>query len=153
MSLKFRLAAACVPFVLVLAMATPAQAGGYERVLNGSFDSVKTPWWSSGNTPSQVVSGRLCADIPAGTVNPWDSMVGENDIPLEAGQPYTLRFTASATRDITIRAALALAVPPSTTMFNKPAALTSTPRTFTFTGTSTLSTLRGQVGFQAGGAT
>jgi endoglucanase len=153
MSVKLKLAAACLPMTLLLGFATPAHAEPYERVLNGTFDSVKTPWWSSGNTPSRVESGRLCADIPAGTVNPWNSMIGQNDIPLEAGQPYTLRFTASATRNVTIRAAVALAVPPSTTMYNKPAALTSTPRTFEFTGNSTLSTIHGQVGFQMGGAT
>ena len=153
MSVRTRLSAACLSAVLVVVSATPAYADAYERVLNGAFDSVKTPWWSSGSTPSRVDSGRLCADIPAGTVNPWDSMIGENDIPLEAGQPYTLRFTASATRAVTIRAALGLAVPPSTTMFNKAAALTTTPKTFEFTGNSSLSTLRGQVGFQMGGAT
>jgi endoglucanase len=153
MSSKLALAAACLPLVLLLGFATPAHAESYERVLNGTFDSTKAPWWSSGNTPSRIDSGRLCAEVPAGTVNPWDSMVGENDIPLEAGQPYTLRFTASATRSVTIRAALALAVAPNTTMFAKSAALTSTPHTFTFTGTSTAATLRGQVGFQAGGGT
>ncbi len=84
----------------------------YERVLNGTFDNGKTSWWSSGNTPSTVTSGRLCADVPAGTVNVWDSMIGQNDIPLEAGQPYTLRFTASATRDVSIHAVLQLAAAP-----------------------------------------
>jgi endoglucanase len=139
--------------LLVAALVTPAPAAAYERVLNGGFDSVKTPWWSSGNTPSVVDGGRLCADVPAGTVNPWQSMIGQNDVPLEAGQPYTLRFTASASKNVTIRAAVALAVPPSTTMFNRAAALTSTPRAFEFTGTSTVSDIHGQVGFQMGGAT
>ncbi|SDY06479.1 endoglucanase [Amycolatopsis xylanica] len=139
--------------VLVVGFATDAHAEPYERVLNGTFSIGKAPWWSSGNTPSTVDSGRLCADVPAGTVNPWESMIGQNDIPLEAGQPYTLRFTASASRDVTIRAALGLAVPPSTTSFTKPAALTGTPTTFEFTGPAAVSTLHGQVGFQAGGAT
>ncbi|MFD8499236.1 glycoside hydrolase family 9 protein [Amycolatopsis sp. NPDC059657] len=138
--------------MLLAGFATDAHADQYERVLNGTF-SVKTPWWSSGNTPSTVDSGRLCADIPAGTVNPWESMIGQNDIPLEAGQPYTLRFTASASRDVTIRAALGLAAPPNTTSFTKTAALTSTPKMFEFTGPAAVSTIHGQVGFQAGGAT
>ena len=136
---------------LVVGLAPPAHADAYQRVLNGSFAAGKTPWWSSGSTPSQVdAGGRLCANVPAGTVNPWDSMIGENDIPLEAGQPYTLSFTASATVNVTIRAGLALAVPPSTTMFTKTAAITTTPKAFTLTGTATISTLSGQLGLQLG---
>ena len=125
----------------------------YERVLNGTFDNGKTSWWSSGNTPSTVNSGRLCADIPAGTVNVWDSMIGQNDIPLEAGQPYTLRFTASATRDVSIHAVLQVPAAPVTTTFNKTAALTTTPKTFQFTGNSTTANLHAQLSFQQGGAT
>ncbi|MFC0542470.1 glycoside hydrolase family 9 protein [Kutzneria chonburiensis] len=135
---------------LVVGLAPPAHADGYERVLNGSFAAGKSPWWSSGSTPSRVDTGRLCADVPAGTAHPWDSMIGQNDIPLEAGQPYTLRFTASATANVTIRAGLALAVPPNTTMFTKTAAVTSTPKSFTLTGTATTATLSGQLGFQLG---
>ncbi|MFS8097770.1 glycoside hydrolase family 9 protein [Lentzea alba] len=131
--------------VLVLSLANPAQAAGHERVLNGSFDAGKTPWWSSANTPSKIVDGRLCADVPAGTVNPWNSMVGQNDVPLEAGQPYTLRFTASATRPVTIRAAVQ-------STLNKPAALSGTQQTFEFTGSSTVSDIHQQVSFQMGGA-
>ena len=58
-------------------------------MLNGTFDAGKEPWWSSGNTPASVADGRLCAEIPAGTVNVWDSMIGQD----EAGgatTPYTL---------------------------------------------------------------
>jgi endoglucanase len=135
---------------LVVGLAPQAHADGYERVLNGSFAAGKTPWWSSGSTPSRVDTGRLCADVPAGTVNPWDSMIGQNDIPLEAGQPYTLRFTASATANVTIRTGLSLAVPPNTSMFTKTAAVTATPKTFTLTGTATIATLSGQLGLQLG---
>ncbi|MEV0092773.1 glycoside hydrolase family 9 protein [Streptomyces sp. NPDC050738] len=154
MSLRFRLAAVCLPPALIVAMtATPAHAASYERVLNGTFDSVKTPWWSSGNTPSRVELGRLCADIPAGTANVWDSMVAENDIPLEAGQPYTLRFTASASRSVSVHSVLQLAAAPYTTTLNKTVALTATPKSFEFTGTSTVAGLHGQLSFQQGGAT
>jgi endoglucanase len=133
--------------------ATPARAaeGAFERVLNGTFDSVKTPWWSSGGTPSTVSLGRLCADVPGGTVNAWDSMIGQNDIPLEAGQPYTLSFTASATRDVSIHAVLQLPAAPFTTTLNKTAAVTTTPKTFRFTGTSTTADLHAQLSFQQGG--
>ncbi|GLY50611.1 endoglucanase [Lentzea sp. NBRC 102530] len=154
MSVKTRLTAVGLPLVLIAALVPSANAAeAYERVLNGKFDTVKTPWWSSGIAPSTVVGGRLCAQIPGGTANPWTAMIGQNDVPLEAGQPYTLRFTATATKDVTVRAAVALASPPNTTVLNKAAALTGTPRTFEFTGTSTVATRTGgQVAIQAGGA-
>ncbi|WP_328827096.1 glycoside hydrolase family 9 protein [Streptomyces sp. NBC_00252] len=145
------LAATPVDSALPVASAHASDAP-YERVLNGTFDNGKTSWWSSGNTPSTVASGRLCADVPAGTVNVWDSMIGQNDIPLEAGQPYTLRFTASATRDVSIHAVLQLPAAPFTTTLNKTAALTTTPKTFQFTGDSTAADLHAQLSFQQGGA-
>jgi endoglucanase len=153
MSVLLKIAAACLcvgPLVPTPTQAAPAAE--FERVLNGSFDAGKSPWWTSGNTPSRVEAGRLCADVPAGTQNPWESMIGQNDIPLEAGQPYRLRFTASASAGATVRAALQLAGPPHTTTLNRPVALTSTPQSFEFTGTSTVATLHAQLSFQAGGA-
>jgi endoglucanase len=158
MSVSSRLCAALSSLVLVAgsavgASAAPADPASYERVLNGGFTAVKTPWWSSGNTPSRVDAGRLCADVPTGTINPWQSMIGQNDVPLEANQPYTLRFTASATRDVTIRATVALAVAPNTVVLNRPTALTGTPQTFAFTATSTVADIHGQVALQMGGAT
>src|SRR3954471_17473857 len=73
--------------------AAAADGPQYERILNGTFDSGdKSPWWTSGNTPSTVTDGRLCAEIPGGTVNVWDAMIGQDDVPVENGQLYTLRF-------------------------------------------------------------
>ncbi|GAB3473666.1 glycoside hydrolase family 9 protein [Amycolatopsis cihanbeyliensis] len=153
MSVPLRLASACLSLVLVAVLATPAHADGYERVLNGTFDGTKSPWWSSGNTPSRVEDEQLCADVPAGTVNPWDSMIGQNDIPLEADQPYTLRFTASASVEVTIRTAVQLAHEPHTGTLDGQVALTGEPRTFEFTGTSTVASRHAQLSFQTGGAT
>ncbi|SFF89580.1 non-processive endocellulase [Actinacidiphila alni] len=130
--------------------ATPAPP--YERVLNGTFDTAKTPWWSSGSTPTTVTGGRLCADVPAGTTNVWDSMIAEDTIPLEADQPYTLTFTASASVNATTHAVLQLGIAPHTTTFNKAIALTPAPRTFTVTGVSKTADLHGQLSFQQGGA-
>ena len=126
----------------------------YERLLNGTFDSgSKEPWWTSGNTPASVVDGRLCADIPAGTVNPWDALVGQDDVPFESGQPYTLRFDASATRAVDFRAVAQLAAAPYTSVLNETVSVTTTPQTFTFTANSTVDGAHGQVTFQLGGAT
>ncbi len=152
-----RLAVLGLPLSLLLGLAPTAggaEAAAYERILNGSFDAgLKSPWWSSGNAPSTVTEGRLCAEIPAGTANPWDSVIAQNDIPLEAGQPYTLRFSASASRAVTVRAELALANAPYTTSFNKPVALTTAPQTFEVSGTAKTGDIHHRVAFQAGGAT
>jgi endoglucanase len=139
----------------LLAASTPAAAADppYERVLNGTFDAGKEPWWSSGNTPAAVTDGRLCAQVPAGTVNPWDSMIGQDDLPLEQGQPYTLRFEASASLPVQFRTALQQAAAPYSTVLNQAVDVTTTPRTFEFTGTSPITDTHGQVSFQAGGAT
>ncbi|MGC4941961.1 glycoside hydrolase family 9 protein [Kribbella sp. DT2] len=142
---------------LVFSFVSPpvAQAADpeYERILNGTFDTdSKSPWWSSGSTPSAVEGGRLCAQVPAGTVNVWDSMIGQDDIPVEAGQPYRLRVTASASRAVEIRAVVQLAGAPRTTVLNKPVAVGTTPKTFEFTATSTVTNDHAQVSFQAGGA-
>ncbi|MCO1576826.1 glycoside hydrolase family 9 protein [Crossiella sp. SN42] len=151
MPITRRLATVLLLPVLLTGLAPPAHAQPYQRVLNGGFDQGKTPWWSSANTPTRIEAGRLCADIPAGTTNPWDAMIGQNDVPLEAGQPYTLRFTASG--KAAIRASLQLATPPGTSTLNEQLTLTETPRTFEFTGVSTVASRHAQVSFQAGGAT
>ncbi|TCC05785.1 glycoside hydrolase family 9 protein [Kribbella soli] len=136
-----------VPFVTTPAAADPP----YERVLNGTFDTGKDPWWS--NIPADVTDGRLCAQIPAGTANPWDAMIGQDDLPLEQGQPYTIRFDASASRPVQFRTALQQSAAPYSTVLNKPVDATTTPQTFEFTGTSPVTDTHGQVSFQAGGAT
>ncbi|TDW23671.1 glycoside hydrolase family 9 protein [Kribbella kalugense] len=150
-ALILALTVAVLPFSAI----KPAVAADptYERVLNGTFDSEKEPWWTSGNTPSAVTDGRLCAQIPAGTVNVWDSMIGQDDLPLEQGQPYTLRFDASTSRPVQFRAVLQQAAAPHGTAFNQAVNATTTTQTFTFTGTSPVSDTHGQVSFQAGGAT
>ncbi|SDN55922.1 Carbohydrate binding domain-containing protein [Streptomyces sp. cf386] len=156
MSRKARLCAVALPAVLIaglVATEAPAETTAYERVLNGGFDNGKSPWWSSANTPSRVEDGRLCGAVPAGTTHAWDSMIAQDNIPLEADQPYTLRFTASATVATSVRAVLQLGVAPRTTTFNKTITLTPTPQTFTVTGLSKASDLHGQLSFQQGGAT
>jgi endoglucanase len=147
--------AAVLPVTAITPVSAPAFAAdpAYERVLSGTFDAEKAPWWTSGNTPSAVADGRLCAQIPAGTVNVWDSMIGQDDLPLEQGQPYTLRFDATTSRPVQFRAVLQQAAAPHATVFNKAINATTTTQTFTVSGTSPVTDTHGQVSFQAGGAT
>ncbi len=133
--------------------ASAAHADEVEQVKNGNFDSGSTdPWWWTGNVPASVVSGQMCAAVPAGTVNPWDAIIGQNDIPLISGESYTLAFTASATINKTVSANVQLADDPFTAEIAQPTLLSPTPQTFSYTFTSIQETARGQVAFQIGGA-
>src|SRR5688500_5078925 len=71
---------AALPLLSAPLLSIPATAADppYARILNGTFDPDREPWWTSSNTPAAVADGRLCAEIPAGTVNPWDSMIGQD---------------------------------------------------------------------------
>ncbi|MDQ3786848.1 MAG: carbohydrate binding domain-containing protein, partial [Actinomycetota bacterium] len=87
--------------VLAVAAATlttvPAHAADYERILNGTFSSgTADPWWASAGVTNRVAGGELCASVTGGTTNPWDALIGQNGVPFEAGQQYTMSFDAYA---------------------------------------------------------
>src|SRR3954454_6414055 len=130
-----------------------ADATGPEQIDNGTFDTGSAPWWSTSNTPMAVTGGQLCATVPAGTTNPWDAIVGHNDIPLVKGETYQLSFDASATPGHVAKALVGLAVSPYDTYFAENPALTSTLTHYTYTFTQPADTATGQVAFQLGGGT
>ncbi len=131
--------------------AQPAFGADHERLLNGGFDDGKDQWWSSGNTPTEVIDGRLCAEVPGGTTNPWDALIGQNDVPLEQDQPYRLRFTASASRPVTIVGNAGLAGPPHSTALSGRVEVGTSPRPYEIAGTAKVGAAKGQVAFQLGG--
>ena len=80
------------------AVAAPA-ADEVEQVVNGGFDTTTDPWWSTAGVPMTLDDGRVCVDVPGGTGNPWDAVIGQNDIALVAGETYRFSFTASGDPD------------------------------------------------------
>ncbi|MGZ3144874.1 glycoside hydrolase family 9 protein [Lentzea chajnantorensis] len=138
-----------------LPAAGTAEAAEYERVLNGKFDSGSAdPWWSSAGVTNRVTGGELCAAVTGGTTNPWDALVGQNGVPFEADQPYTLSFDAHATTAQTVAAAAGEAVSPYRGIARQEFAVTPTKQRFSFTFTSALDfpdAGNGQVAFQLGG--
>ena len=90
--------------------ATPAAvtaAAANERITNGTFDSGSAnPWWAGANAALRVDSGKLCADVTGGTVNPRDAIIGQNGIVLERGGSYTYTFEWSARQTASIRRAV-----------------------------------------------
>ncbi|WP_253767548.1 glycoside hydrolase family 9 protein [Goodfellowiella coeruleoviolacea] len=139
-----------IPLATVLPGA--ASAAPVEQINNGGFDEGTASWWWTANSPGQVVDGQLCADVPAGTTNVWDAIIGQNDIPLVAGEGYTLSFTASASVPVVIRANVQLADPPYPTELSEAVPLTSTAQDFEYSFTSGTDSEAGQVAFQIGGS-
>src|SRR5690606_33670040 len=73
-------------------------------ILNGDFAEGSDPWWLTANLSGAVADGEWCIDVPGGTLNAWDAIVGQNDLPLAEGESYELRFTARASAPVSVRA-------------------------------------------------
>ena len=123
-----------------------------ELIVNGDFASGTAPWWWTANSPASVVDGQLCAEVPAGTVSAWDAIVGQNDLPLTAGESYTLSFTATATAPVTIRTNVQMAVDPYTTETSSADQITATAQTIEHTFTAAADNPAAQLAFQIGGS-
>uniref|UniRef100_UPI000693E786 glycoside hydrolase family 9 protein n=1 Tax=Nonomuraea candida TaxID=359159 RepID=UPI000693E786 len=137
------------------ATATAAQAAadeGPEQIVNGTFDSGTAPWWATANTTLTVDEGRLCADIPGGTANPWDVIIGQNDLPLVAGETYAYRFFATATPAKIGRALIQLPVDPWTQYFAANPELSVSGNSYSYTFTAPVSLPNAQAVFQLGGS-
>ncbi|MEQ4715664.1 glycoside hydrolase family 9 protein [Nonomuraea sp. B19D2] len=139
--------------MVALSPATTAQADeGPEQIVNGTFDAGTAPWWSTANLTLAVDGGRLCADIPGGTANPWDVIIGQNDIPLVAGETYAYRFSGSASPAKVGKALIQLPVDPWTQYLsaNPELSVAGNDRSYTFTAPVSLP--NAQVAFQLGGS-
>ncbi|MFC6511391.1 glycoside hydrolase family 9 protein [Promicromonospora citrea] len=73
-----------------------------ELVLNGTFDETHKPWWSNAGMTPDVSTGELCVDVPD-VADPWNAIVGQNDLALRPGGRYTLTLTARADRAFELR--------------------------------------------------
>ncbi|MGW2635925.1 glycoside hydrolase family 9 protein [Streptomyces sp. NPDC001348] len=130
-----------------------AQAGAdeVEQVRNGTFDTTADPWWTS-NVTAGLSDGRLCADVPGGTANRWDSAIGQNDITLVKGESYRFSFKASGTPEgHVVRAVVGLQVSPYDTWYETSPQLTPSGDGSSYTFTSPVDTTQAQVAFQVGG--
>ena len=147
-------AAALVAGTLVTTLPAFAEPP-YERIVGGAFTgSTPDPFWNGTGTTGRVVNGEFCTDVPGGTANPWDALVGQNGVPFEAGQSYTLTFDAHATRPQPVAGGAGEGVAPYREIGRKTFSVTAVKQTFTFTFTSTLDFPEagsGQVSFHLGG--
>ncbi|MEU7281656.1 glycoside hydrolase family 9 protein [Streptomyces sp. NPDC045431] len=149
--------AAALAGLLAGALVVPASAAEPaedepELIANGDFSNGTTSWWWTAGSPAAVVDGRLCAEVPAGTANPWDAIIGQNALPLTAGEGYTLSYTATATTPVTIRANVQMATEPWTTELGAAQPVGPTAARVTHTFTAGADHTAAQLAFQVGGS-
>ena len=136
---------------LTLGAAAPALADETEQIRNGGFDGTTDPFWSTAGMPMSIVDGQACVDVPGGTANRWDAAIGQNDVPLVAGETYRFSFDASGDAGHVVRAITGLAVAPYDTYFEQSPVLGGLTH-YSYTFTASASTAQGQVAFQVGGS-
>ncbi|GIM93794.1 glycoside hydrolase family 9 protein [Paractinoplanes toevensis] len=137
--------------LLVGGAAAPALADEVEQVRNGGFDGTTDPFWSTEGMPMTLVDGQACVDVPGGTTNRWDVAIGQNDLPLVAGESYRFSFDAAGDAGHVVRAIVGLAVSPYDTYFEQSPVLGGLTH-YSYTFTASADTAQGQVGFQLGGS-
>ncbi|QNP74488.1 glycoside hydrolase family 9 protein [Streptomyces roseirectus] len=144
--------AALLGGTLAVLPAAPAGADEVEQVKNGGFDAGTAPWWTS-NVTTVPADGRLCADVPGGTVNRWDSGIGQNDITLVKGETYRFSFKASGVPEgHVVRAIVGLSVAPYDTWQEASPVLTEADGSYSYTFTAPVDATQAQVAFQVGGS-
>lgn len=81
-----------------------------ELIHNGGFEDGAAGWWTSGAAATATVAdpamggGKvLRVQVPGGSSNSWDSMVGQTGFSLAQGEDYVLKFTARSDTPVTIR--------------------------------------------------
>lgn len=127
-------------------------AEGPELIVNGDFaDGTTAPWWWTADNPGEVVDGQLCAEIPGGTTNPWDAIIGQDELPLTAGESYELTYTASATATLISRTNVQQAEEPYAAELSAVDPIDAEPTTFTHVFTAGTDNPAAQLVFQVGG--
>lgn len=150
------LSSALFAAVAVVPEASAAEgAAEYERIVNGDFSAGGAePWWAGANTRASVTGGEYCVDVTGGTANGYDALSGQNGVPYEAGQSYTLKFDARATVTQPLSAVAGEAVDPYRQIARTDVTVTPAKQTFTLTFESTLdfpAAGNGQFAFWFGG--
>ena len=137
--------------LLTLGATAPALADEVEQVKNGGFDGTTDPFWSTAGMPMTLTNGQACVDVPGGTTNRWDVAIGQNDVPLVAGQSYRFSFDAAGTAGHVVRAIVGLAVSPYDTYFEQSPVLGDLTH-YSYTFTASTDTAQGQVAFRSAAA-
>ncbi len=142
----------CV-LAVVLALALAPLAGSAEEQLqNGDFASGTEGWWATGNLVLGASGNGACAEVPGGTANPWDAIVGQDNVPLVAGESYNFRFSASGTPQGPVRALVQMPVDPWDSYVVLTPTATDAPGIYEAGFVSPVGLEDAQVVFQVGGS-
>ena len=98
---------------LAMVPAFTSMSASAELVPNGSFD-VLDGWWATENLTLETRAGELCTLVPGGLNNPWDAIVGTNDLPLAKGDAYQFSFAYRGDPAGPVRALVQMPVDPWT---------------------------------------
>jgi endoglucanase len=144
--LGLALRAACSASLWVLTAS--AQSAPAELIVDGDFGPDQTAWGD--NAP--IVDGRMCVDVPGGTINPWDVAVSQAGVPIVSGETYELSFdAASSPRSVTVRALVQVPSPPYATELDRNPVLGTATQHFSYTFQAAQN-LTAAVSLQVGGA-
>ncbi len=136
-------------FVAAILAANPAFAN--DLLVNGSFDAGFDNWWTTPNLKATVADGKLCADVPGNTKNPWDAIVGQDKVALKKGETYAFSFNASGAPKGPVRALVQMNKEPYDAYVELNAPVTATADGFETSFTSKIDNPEAQVVFQVGG--
>lgn len=125
-----------------------AQSAPVELIADGDFGPGQTAWGED----APIVDGRLCLDVPGGTINPWDVAVSQAGVPIVSGETYELSFdAASSPRSVTVRALVQVPSAPFATALDRNPVLATAVQHFSYTFQATQN-LTAAVSLQIGGA-
>ena len=157
-----RTAAAVLAAIALMIAPTSAQAlvqhataePGPELIEGGTFDEGMGVWFTTADMVGDARSGALCVDVPGGTSSAWSSIVGIDNVNVEAGKDYDFSFTATGETNspVVIRALVQQAVGPWNATFEGNPAIGGDDSEFHFQFNSRLDLPKGQVVFQIGAA-
>lgn len=152
MPLRRSLRALAVTAAVVVTGLVPvvSQAAEDELVVNGDFAAGTASWNAAGGIVLDASDGRLCTNVPATTVDPWEAGISQRDIPIVAGEHYRLRFTASASQATTIMTTVRSRTGTAPYEIVRQPQLTTEPQTFEYVFTALNSNTVGNMQFQLG---
>lgn len=124
-----------------------------EIVMNGTFDTDASPWFSWGTTTIDDSNGQVLLTNNSG-VNPWDCAFAQNPVSYVGGASYTMTFSASASANRPLVIKIGLGDASQTSIHYTTVNLTTAMTAFTIPFTNAFSsTTVGTVEFQLGGST
>jgi endoglucanase len=121
-----------------------------DLIQNGDFADGTASWWATANLTGAVDAGEWCLDVPGPTANPWDAIIGQNDLPLTSGETYELRFTARASRPVNVRALVQRDIDPWPTALEEFPSIGTEAQAFSYAFTANVDWDDAQLAFQIG---